>query len=957
MADISKELAAIAAAIYGEEVRGSISDALTKMNQSLSTITSASDSDILEINDKIDRLLNDYGITKESLQSQIDTLGMGSGILADDFGLEQDTDTGLVYPTYKGIRSENGIPLAASGGGGGTGGGDINSAVFTMANTTGWLSKTINEGGSCPLSFTWSSTEDGLSTGNGSLRITVNNIVRATRDVTQGNVSIDVGSYLSSGSNSVKIRISDVYNNGKTIIFNITSVSLTLSSSFDPGVPYYDTDIQFPYVPSGDIDKKVYFVVDDVQIGSVETSVSGRQLSFTIPKKAHGSHTLRVYFEAEIEGETVRSNELYYQYIQVITGNESGIISSSYNNFTVEQYTLINVNFYVFLPNSLTADVTIKANGNVISNITVDRSEQNFSYRADDVGNLTLEIICGGISKGFNITVTELDIDVEAETEGLELYLTSFGRSNNEENPAQWSYNDIFVDFNDFNWNSDGWVSDEDGVVVLRSFGGANGTIHYKPFEKDFRSSGKTIEIEFATRDVFDYDAVLMSCMSSGIGFKITAQQASLYSEQSELYTSYKEDEHVRLSFVITKTSDYRLIFLYINGIASGCTRYPTNDDFQQATPVEITFGNKDCTLDIYNIRVYDHDLTRYQIVSNWIADTQIGSLMLERYTRNNIYNAYGDIVIDKLPSDLPYLIFKSSRLPQIKDDKIPTELQYVDPTSVARSFNATFQLKVQGTSSLAYFVKNFKGKVDGKFTLGTGFEADKYSLRTGATSMPVKGFCWKADVASSEGANNVELVRLYNNICPYKTPAQEEDSRVRQGIDGFPIVLFWDNGSETTFWGKYNFNNDKGTEEVFGFAYPDESWEQKNNNSVRNLWKSNDFSGSDWLNDFEARYPDTDPAYSDPAQLKEFADWIVQTDRTAATNENLPKSVTYDGVTYVKDTAEYRLAKFKAEIGNYCELQSAIFYYLFTELFLMVDSRAKNAFPSFIGESLEASA
>ena len=31
-------------------------------------------------------------------------------------------------------------------------------------------------------------------------------------------------------------------------------------------------------------------------------------------------------------------------------------------------------------------------------------------------------------------------------------------------------------------------------------------------------------------------------------------------------------------------------------------------------------------------------------------------------------------------------------------------------------------------------------------------------------------------------------------------------------------------------------------------------------------------------------------------------------------------------------------------------ELDSAMFYYLFTELFLMVDSRAKNMFPSFMG-------
>lgn len=76
-----------------------------------------------------------------------------------------------------------------------------------------------------------------------------------------------------------------------------------------------------------------------------------------------------------------------------------------------------------------------------------------------------------------------------------------------------------------------------------------------------------------------------------------------------------------------------------------------------------------------------------------------------------------------------------------------------------------------------------------------------------------------------------------------------------------------------------------------------------------------------------------------------------VSTDTTAATNKALPTAVEYGGVSYTTDTAAYRLAKFRAELGNYVEKDSAIFYYLFTELFLMVDSRAKNMFPSFLGE------
>ena len=107
---------------------------------------------------------------------------------------------------------------------------------------------------------------------------------------------------------------------------------------------------------------------------------------------------------------------------------------------------------------------------------------------------------------------------------------------------------------------------------------------------------------------------------------------------------------------------------------------------------------------------------------------------------------------------------------------------------------------------------------------------------------------------------------------------------------------------------------------------------------------------GAAALRDIGYHFPDTDPAYEDATQLAEFASFLVSTDQEQATGNALPESVTYGDVTYTNDTAEYRLAKFKAEIGNYTELQSAMFYYLFTELFLMVDSRAKNAFPSFIG-------
>lgn len=347
-----------------------------------------------------------------------------------------------------------------------------------------------------------------------------------------------------------------------------------------------------------------------------------------------------------------------------------------------------------------------------------------------------------------------------------------------------------------------------------------------------------------------------------------------------------------------------------------GAVQYAENDNFSQSNPVNFTLGSNSAILDIYTIRVYNNDLTRYEILDNWIADTQDINEKFARYTRNNIYDAYGNIVINNLPNNLPYLILSAPTLPEYKDNKVNVTATYVDPLNEANNFVRSGIADVQGTSSAGYVRKNYIIEYE-----------EPYKLRE--DSIPTNIFTYKADVASSEGANNVELVRLYNEISPYRTPPQLENASVRQGIDGFPIVIFHDDGNEIKFIGKYNFNNDKKTPEVFGFEDGDESWEIRNNTSNRVLFKSADFSGTDWLNDFEARFPKDN---TNVEKLATFAAWVASTDTTGTDSA----------------TRAARLQKFKTELPNYAEVQSALFYYLFTELFLMVDSRAKNAFPTF---------
>lgn len=932
--------------------------------------------------------------TAENKLNDIESALNNISIDPDDLGLEQDPDTYFVYPTYKGVRSENGIPLASSGGGGGGGGSETIKAVLTVDNTTGWLSKTISDGSECPISLVWSSIEDDMPTGDGTLRIAVNEVVRATMQISQGTVNIDLAPFVSVGNNKVKVRVSDAYDQGRTITFNITSIALSISSTFDTTTPYGGV-IAFPYTPIGSVEKTIHFIVDGTEIGTQTTAVSNRQMTYTIPTQSHGGHSLRCYFEAEINGETVRSNELYYEFVSIEPLNEDVIITSSFNRESVNQYSSVPIPFVVYDPMRVNATVRIYVNNTLVSTQEVDRTEHSYTLRANNPGITQVRIESGNAIKTLAFTVVESSVDVEAETEDLALYLTAQGRSNGEETRAEWNYNDISATLTGFTWRLDGWQNDSDGINILRISDEARVVIPYKIFENDFKNTGKTIEIEFATHNVTDYNAEIISCFADNIGLKITPQSVSFRGAQNEINTLYKDNEHIRLSIVVEKQNENRLIYVFINGVMSRVMQYASGERFSQLTPVNISIGSNDCAVDIYNIRIYDNDLNAQQIVENWIADTQDGNVMLERYSRNNIYDAYGKIVSANLPGNLPYMVVESNILPQYKGDKKTVTGTYTDPLHPSKSFTfAGCQMNVQGTSSAVYYRKNYDMQFKEGFVTPNG-TAGSYALRTG--SIPFNRFVLKADVASSEGANNTELTMFYNDTCPYKTPEMIANPKVRWGIEGIPIVLFWYNPEtqETQFMGKYNFNLPKRMPEPLGYSGEQESWEWERNNSANVKFQANDFETQawdevnqkyypQWYDDFEARFPSDE--WRDYSKLNELLSWVKSTWRDEATSENLPAPVVYTvptdatvrmypldvsytveevssggvttgyKITFTKDTPAYRLTKFRAEFENYAEIDSAAFYYLFTELFLMIDSRAKNMFVGFHGSNTTGS-
>ncbi len=861
-----------------------------------------------------------------------------------------DEDTNTLYFTDKDGRVIMEIEnIGRGGGGGGGGGGDDSGSAskISMKNISGWQSKTLaqdDDGNvpACPVTFLWSSLENDLPTGNGSLRVSVNDRAVAMLEVPQGENTIDVAPYLKSGTNMFDFTVFDIYGKNRSIRFTVDLKVMYISSTFDNTQPYKSA-FPFPYTPNGSVRKVVHFEMDGTEIGTVETSVNGHQQSYTIPQQPHGAHVLRVWFEAEINGQTVTSNVLYYEFIAIDPLNTAPIIVSNFGRTTVQQYETLSIAYNVYDPMSLEAPVSIEVDGVKVSSLTATRETQTFTYRVSRAGTLTIEIKSGETTKTFALEVTESEVHPEAVTDQLSLYLNAEGRSNSEDNPAVWEYGSgsgkIAAAFDGFNWTRDGWQRDENGQTFLRTLGGCKVEIPALVYSRDFRGSGKTIEIEFMSHNVLDYETPIISCMSGNRGFEIFADHAVFKSARAEVNCRFTTDRRTRLTLTVQPQSENRLVYLYIDGVYQGISQYSTTDSFQQAEPVGISIGDAACGTDVYCLRVYDRCLTAQEVLGNYIADRQDAFEMLALYQRNDIFEN-GKITISKLPKDLPYVILSGPESPQYKGDKKSVGMVYDEPTDSTRHLTAEgVQVNVQGTSSQYYAVKNLKITFKNGATVN-GHLVTGFTIRAG--SIMVDTFTLKADFASSESANNIVLAKLFDDLSRalgLLTPPQKTNSVVRQGMDGFPCVVFWDFGDGPEFFGKYNFNNDKGTPETFGFTEGDEIWDVRNFDSQLSKFKTNVFD-ENWTNEYESIYPED---YFDCSKLQAMTDFIYSTWQENASGDALPEAVTYEGVTYTNDTAAYRLAKFKAEYGNWYDLDNAAFYYAFTLVMQLADNRQKN--------------
>ncbi len=677
-----------------------------------------------------DRFNNYY--TKTDVDTRLEGLDLSGsgGILIVENETErdelEDVETGeICYVKGKDeyYKYKDGIwEVFSSGNGSGGGISEITLSANTSTELNVSTTDTVNVG------FNFNTT--GLSK-NGRLNVLVNGIVIKTEKITAGNKDVDVTKYLSKGENTVEINVTDTYGSSDFIIFTINVIELKLSSTFDY-TQIFNGEITIPYVTNGNISKTLHVLVDNKEVYTEIINTSGTSKNCLLSTQTHGEHVIKMYVDCTLNEKTITSNTLTYHVICIQEGNTTPIIASSFNIKNVDQYTVLSIPYMVYTPDLLTSDVELYINENLYSSLNVDRKLQKWNLSDYNSGELKLKIKTGSIYKEFVLSVKEVILKTTEKTEGLQLYLTSKNRIN-DTNKENWSYNDITTTFTNFTWVKDGWQLDEEGYNALLIQNNARATINFKPFETDFKGTGKAIEFEFKVKDVIDYDAIVISCMSGNRGIEVGCKSALFKSNETSIITKFKEDERIRIAFSIESKNQNRLIYIYINGILSGLAQYVDTDIFSQSEPVNITLGNENCKLYLYNIRVYNEALGVSDALNNYIFDMNDMSKKIELIAKNDVYDDYGEISYTKLLNKIPCMII-TGELPPVKGDKKKVDILYTNKADETRNFTDTnVTIDIQGTSSQYYPKKNYKIKLN-----------NDYKLRE--TSVKGKVFCLKAD-------------------------------------------------------------------------------------------------------------------------------------------------------------------------------------------------------------------
>ena len=686
--------------------------------------------------------------------------------------------------------------------------------------------------------------------------------------------------------NEIRIEINNRFGTVKTKYCNVKVIELGLSVDiFDVKNVFTENDKPQLITRVSGTDAFVTATVDGKEILKNGPTLNGADTNFGQEifnnVNTHGVHTIEVIASVTRETAdgtiTISTTPQSFNYIYG-TSNTTPVVMSVIKNLTPEEYSNFEMSYVAYKYNPTASSTTDTVNvslcnvtyvddkpvaGDALITVTQDitfdvatnsgTGKAMFSLFPVDgsslVGKKAIVISIGDFSQLTEIEIKKSSVTLN-QLGGYAVYLTANNRSNDEpaETVRTWrsTGHDITgealvveADFDDnieFIDTGSGWIADSDGNMAMHLRKGRYFTLNYQPFAtnptyndgtNNGKGRGKTISIEFATRNCLDQNSPVITCMDdtngSERGFRVYASKAELKSNNFGLGVEFKEDTRIKIDFVIegkkipykfntisgkdatqfeTGTSEEALCVIYVDGVYQGLKVIPASTTFLQgnsyvdASPIR--FGSEDCDLDIYNIRIYDQALTPAQIVNNYSYDTPKFEDKIAIAKRNDIFEAAGtnslgnkpNINIEKLRlarPELPFFYVKMELDSATNDDKIlpsnksdwfklpftewKNPMNEKDPGEAAISWTTEKgRWRNQGTSSMSYPWpwRNWDWQLkDGEFKFGNGATGSKWAQYKGmADAGSIKKITLKKDYASSEMCNNAITSEYFTDMA-----------------------------------------------------------------------------------------------------------------------------------------------------------------------------------------------
>ena len=817
----------------------------------------------------------------------------------------------------------------------------------------------------------------------------------------QGKNVFDATEFVSTGTHKLTLRVTDEGGSVSVKTWSIQVVDVRIETSFNDTAKYTaNAPINFTYTPYGAIEKTIHFKLDGVELEPVKTTVSGILQSYTLPAKSHGAHLLEVWVTAFVNNVEVEPDHIYKDIIWFDEASEVPVIGciyryDYYGKVAARQYNATDITYVVYDPNVVNATVTKYVDGESIGAQTLDKVVDIWSYKTSDIGEKNLKIECGSTYVDIKLDVAELGITIEPVTANLAFDFNPAGKSNNDEDRI-WSDKNTGVTMfvsDSFDWVNGGYQRDENGDQYFCVKAGDAATINYNLFGADYdpKATGKEFKLVFKTTNVKSRSSTFLSCIehtvaddgtTTSVGIDMSVENTNIYARNKSIFVPYSEEDIIEFEFNINKDTDIPLLMTYEDGVANRPLIYASDSSFMQLEPQPIVVGSPDCDVHIYRMKAYDTSLTDKEILSNFIADARNADEMIARYERNDIYDENGaltpEVLAEKCP-DLRIIMIDAPWFTNDKDDKVSgTTVRQIykggDP--VYDNWTCTgAKHSGQGTSSnkYGYAGRNLRlimNEDESLFTFnGTDDLGNPITGKTvtlGKDSVPNAFWNIKVNIASSENQNNAQMARRYNEFNPFVRAAKAKDPKVKDTMEFYNCVVFIrENEEDLTkhrefndnawhFYAIGNVGDDKKTDKsrVNDSKDPKECVVEIMDYDVP-LAEFPTGIGGDYIAPSEwkagnAAYDNlySEYTYDEEGKFKGFGaeSYEFRYEMKGISDEQRQANIDAwrDFYRFVVTSTD---EEFVANFENYFVLDSALYYYLFTERYLMVDNRAKNSF------------